>query len=114
MVLLRTPQREVRIQDTRIHAVLYFIAPTGHSLSPLDIVVMKKIAKVANIIPVIGKADSLTPEELIPFKKRIKIEMDFHGIQFFPMKDLNEEFNIPGSDEDRKSKEEFYQLKVSL
>lgn len=29
--------------DTRIHACLYFIAPTGHSLKSLDLVTMKKL-----------------------------------------------------------------------
>lgn len=59
-----TPQREQRISDTRIHVVLYFIGPTGHALTPLDIAVMKKLAKVSNVVPVIAKSDSLTPEEL--------------------------------------------------
>lgn len=35
--------------DTRIHACLYFIAPTGHSLKSLDLVTMKKLdSKVSN------------------------------------------------------------------
>merc|ERR1711990_414709 len=46
------------IADKRVHACLYFIAPTGHGLKPLDVEVMKKIHKKVNIIPVIGKADS--------------------------------------------------------
>lgn len=29
--------------DTRIHACLYFIAPSGHSLKSLDLVTMKKL-----------------------------------------------------------------------
>lgn len=29
--------------DTRIHACLYFIAPTGHSLKSLDLITMKKL-----------------------------------------------------------------------
>lgn len=29
--------------DSRIHACLYFIAPTGHSLKSLDLVTMKKL-----------------------------------------------------------------------
>lgn len=36
--------------DTRIHACLYFIAPTGHSLKSLDLVTMKKLdSKVSTI-----------------------------------------------------------------
>lgn len=35
--------------DTRIHACLYFIAPTGHSLKSLDLVTMKKLDSKVNI-----------------------------------------------------------------
>lgn len=38
--------------DTRIHACLYFIAPTGHSLKSLDLVTMKKLdSKVSRFGP---------------------------------------------------------------
>ena len=59
------------VVDTRVHACLYFIAPTGHTLKPLDIEFMQRIHQRVNIIPVIGKADTLTPEELIYFKNQI-------------------------------------------
>ncbi|KAK5731950.1 cell division control protein [Elasticomyces elasticus] len=45
-----TAQRERYIQDTRIHCCLYFIAPTGHSMKPIDIVVLKKLSETS-IIP---------------------------------------------------------------
>ncbi|RKP04090.1 hypothetical protein CXG81DRAFT_29116 [Caulochytrium protostelioides] len=79
-----TPARERYIKDTRIHAVLFFINPSGHSLSPLDIIVMRRISEVANLIPIIGKSDCLTPEERHAFKDRIRAELDFHKIRAFP------------------------------
>ncbi|KAJ3095491.1 cell division control protein [Phlyctochytrium planicorne] len=85
-----TPAREKRINDTRVHAVIFFIAPTGHSLTPLDITVMKKISEIANVIPVIAKSDSLTMEERSAFKRRIKEELDFHGIRCYPYTDLDD------------------------
>ncbi|KAJ3276129.1 cell division control protein [Terramyces sp. JEL0728] len=106
-----TPQREQRIPDTRVHVVLYFIAPTGHALTPLDITVMKKISKFANVVPVIAKADSLTLEERLAFKKRIKQEIDFHGIKTYPSADMDDEFNIPGSEADRANKAAIQNLK---
>jgi septin 3/9/12 len=110
----RTPQRESRITDTRIHAVIYFITPSGHSLSPLDIIVMKKIAKLANIIPVIAKGDSLTPSELAGFKKRVQTEIEFHGIKFYPTVDFEDEFTVAGSEAEKSNKEAFQKLKVLL
>src|SRR5579862_7977370 len=55
-----TAQRERYIQDTRIHCCLFFIQPSGHALKPIDIVVLKKLSDVVNVVPVIAKSDSLT------------------------------------------------------
>jgi len=57
--------------DTRIHACLYFISPTGHGLKALDVVTMRELAKRVNVIPVIAKADTTSKEELIRFKQRV-------------------------------------------
>lgn len=61
----------MNIVDNRIHACVYFIQPTGHSLKPLDIEVMRRLHTKVNLIPVISKADTLTDEEIIAFKKRV-------------------------------------------
>ncbi|KAK9388112.1 Septin-domain-containing protein [Lipomyces mesembrius] len=71
------------IVDNRIHAVIYFIAPTGHSLKPLDIAVMTKLHDKVNLIPVIAKSDILTDEEIIAFKARIRADLDYHRINLF-------------------------------
>jgi len=79
-----TAQRERYIQDTRIHCCLYFINPTGHSLRPVDVIVMKKLSDVVNVVPVIAKADSLTLEERDRFKDKIREELVFHNIRLYP------------------------------
>lgn len=66
-----TAMRDRYIQDTRIHCCLYFINPTGHSLRPIDVIVMKKLSEVVNVVPVIAKADSLTLEERESFKQKV-------------------------------------------
>ena len=50
-----TAIRDRFIQDTRIHCCLYFINPTGHGLRPVDVIVMKKLSEVVNVVPVIAK-----------------------------------------------------------
>lgn len=72
-----------KMVDNRIHACLYFIAPTGHCLKPMDIEFMKRLHTRVNIIPVIAKADGLTDDEIVSFKKRIMEDIAFHGIQIF-------------------------------
>ncbi|KAL5511260.1 CDC10 [Sanghuangporus vaninii] len=79
-----TAVRDRYIVDTRIHCCLYFINPTGHSLRPIDIIVMKKLSEVVNVVPVIAKADSLTLEEREVFKQRIRAELVYHNIVLYP------------------------------
>ncbi len=62
----------MNIVDNRVHACVYFIQPTGHSLKPLDIEVMRRLHTKVNLIPVIAKADTLTDEEIASFKARVK------------------------------------------
>lgn len=63
------------IIDNRIHACVYFIQPTGHSLKPLDIEVMRRLHNKVNLIPVIAKADTMTDEEIMTFKQRVSISI---------------------------------------
>ncbi|CAI0649183.1 unnamed protein product [Colletotrichum noveboracense] len=86
-----TAQRERYIQDTRIHCCLFFIQPSGHSLKPIDIVVLKKLSDVVNVVPVIAKSDTLTLEERQEFKERIKEEFAFHNLKMYPYD--NDEFD---------------------
>lgn len=44
-----------------------------NSLRELDIELMRRLSPRVNVIPVIGKADSLTPSELRDFKKRVGV-----------------------------------------
>lgn len=72
-----------RINDNRVHACLYFIQPTGHSLKQIDIEFMRRLHTKVNLIPVIAKADTLTDEEIAEFKERILSDIAYHQIQIF-------------------------------
>ena len=61
--------------DNRVHVVLYFIEPNGHSLKETDIEFMRCISRRANVIPVISKSDSMTKYELIAFKQQVIYQM---------------------------------------
>ncbi|XP_061233824.1 septin-10 [Neopsephotus bourkii] len=69
--------------DSRIHVCLYFISPTGHSLKPLDLLTMRSLDSKVNIIPIIGKADSITKSELQNFKNKIMFELVSNRIQIY-------------------------------
>ena len=70
MLQEQQPKRTEKI-DLRVHACLYFIRPTGHTLKPLDIEVMKRLCTRVNLIPVVAKADTLSPADLAKFKHRV-------------------------------------------
>ncbi len=60
------------ISDNRVHCCFYFISPWGHGLKPLDIECMKALQGKVNIIPIIAKADTLTPSEVKKLKNRVR------------------------------------------
>ncbi|XP_002162373.2 septin-7 isoform X1 [Hydra vulgaris] len=81
----------ITVQDTRVHCCLYFIAPTGHGLKPLDIEFMKKLHNKVNIVPVIAKADTLTADECQRFKQQILKEIDAHHINVYRFPALSDD-----------------------
>ncbi|XP_065206980.1 septin-7 isoform X3 [Planococcus citri] len=80
------------ISDTRVHCCLYFIAPSGHGLKPLDVEFMQRLHDKVNIIPIIAKADTMIPEEIAYFKKQILSEIAQHKIKIYDFPEcINEE-----------------------
>ncbi|XP_050347858.1 septin-7 isoform X4 [Nymphalis io] len=75
--------RKAAPPDTRVHCCLYFIAPSGHGLKPLDVEFMQRLGDKVNIIPVIAKADTMTPEECKDFKEQILKEIAQHKIKIY-------------------------------
>ncbi|CAH1100958.1 unnamed protein product [Psylliodes chrysocephalus] len=75
--------------DTRIHACLYFVCPTGHGLKSIDLVCMKQLDQKVNVIPIIAKADTISKTELQKFKSKIIAELQNNGVSIyeFPVDD---------------------------
>ena len=70
-----------KIVDNRVHALLYFIQPTGHALRPVDLDFLAHLHDRVNVIPVIAKSDTMSEEEIAVFKQRIMRDLAHHGIQ---------------------------------
>jgi cell division control protein 11 len=111
-------KRNPRFRDNRVHVLLYFVQPTGkqcfamfrnlnilhpkltlissgHGLRELDIELMRRLSPRVNVIPVIGKADSLTPLELSESKKLIMEDIEHYRIPVY-----NFPYDIEEDDED--------------
>ncbi|OQD88145.1 hypothetical protein PENANT_c004G06008 [Penicillium antarcticum] len=82
MLQEQQPRRTDKI-DMRVHACLYFIRPTGHTLKPLDIEVMKRLSSRVNLIPVVAKADTLSHGDLARYKERIRAVIEAQGIKIY-------------------------------
>ncbi|XP_014477661.1 PREDICTED: septin-7 isoform X2 [Dinoponera quadriceps] len=80
-----------QIPDSRVHCCLYFVAPAGHGLKPLDVEFMQRLHDKVNIIPVIAKADTMTPDECAHFKKQILNEIAQHKIKIYEFPEVEEE-----------------------
>ncbi|XP_072340115.1 septin-4-like [Scyliorhinus torazame] len=95
------------IQDNRVHCLLYFLSPLGHGVRPLDVEFMKAVHEKVNIVPVVAKADTLTPAEVQRTKQKIRQEIEDHGISVYQFPDCD-------SDEDEDFKEQYGELKNSI
>ncbi|KAJ3589978.1 hypothetical protein NHX12_007935 [Muraenolepis orangiensis] len=95
------------IQDNRVHCCLYFISPFGHGLRPLDVEFMKALHEKVNIVPVLAKADTLTPMEVKRKKIKIREEIEQYGIKIYQFPECD-------SDEDEDFKQQDQELKDSI
>jgi len=105
-----TRVNRVEMPDARVHSCLYFIAPSGHGLKPLDVEFMKRLHDKVNVIPVIAKADTMTPEEVAHFKRQIMNQIVQAKIRIyeFPDEDILGNGETPSNKEieaNRKIKE---------
>ncbi|CDW60201.1 septin 7 [Trichuris trichiura] len=79
--------RLINIPDKRVHCCLYFIAPNGGGLRPLDIKVLKTLHDRVNVIPVIAKADTLLPDECRRMKAEVMKQIADNAIQVYDFPD---------------------------
>lgn len=100
-------KRNPRFKDNRVHVLLYFIEPTGHGLRELDVELMKRLSKRVNVIPVIGRADSMTPAELAATKRMTMEDIEHYNIPIY-----NFPYDI--EEDDAETIEENSQLKSML
>lgn len=95
-----------QIQDSRVHCCFYFISPDNWSLKPLDVQFMKSLHRKVNIIPLIAKADMLSPLERDEMKKRILKDIQTHEISLYSIPD--------DFDEDSDYRDSVVQLKAAM
>ena len=78
----------------------------------MDIELMRRLSPRVNVIPVIGKADSLTPSELRGFKKRVSVPLSkwyvsltlvlqiMEDIEYYDIPVYNFPYDVEEDDED--------------
>ncbi|EMP25051.1 Septin-1 [Chelonia mydas] len=93
------------ITDGRVHCCLYFLSPFGHGLRPLDVAFLRAVQHKVNIVPVIGRADVLTPREVGIMKEKIRQQLEENAISIYQFPDCD-------SDEDEDFKAQDAELKA--
>lgn len=90
-----------RIVDNRVHALLYFIQPTGHALRQIDLEFLSRLNYRVNVIPIIAKSDTMSLEEVATFKRRIMDDLSYHGIHTvtLPISEHDDEESIAETQE---------------
>ncbi|KAM0677107.1 Cell division control protein 11 [Binucleata daphniae] len=79
-------KRNPEFEDTRIHCLVYFLTPHVSGMKESDIYFLKEVNRLVNIMPVIGKADTLSETEKIEMKTNIKKQFAENDIKIFDFK----------------------------
>ncbi|KAI8344205.1 Septin-domain-containing protein [Chlamydoabsidia padenii] len=85
-------KRNPKAVDTQVHACLYFVDPNKKDLDEYDVRVLSKLANRVNVIPVIGKSDTLTLAQRNRLKPSIiKSIYNTHKIPLYGMPEDEED-----------------------
>lgn len=76
-------RRNAKFEDTRVHCLVYLIPGTGHGLKERDIVFLRKVTGLVNIVPVISKAEGMTDSELVEVKSLVNDQLQHYRIKTF-------------------------------
>ncbi|KAF7703915.1 Cell division control protein 11 [Cucumispora dikerogammari] len=63
-------KRNIELIDSRINVMLFFISSSG--LTESDIFFLKRVSHLVNVLPVIGKADGFTSDEIDELRAKVK------------------------------------------
>ncbi|KAK6457005.1 Septin-type guanine nucleotide-binding (G) domain-containing protein [Scheffersomyces xylosifermentans] len=91
-------KRNPRVADNRIHVGLYFLRAKNRKLNEFEIENMKKIGERINLIPVIGKADTLTEGEYILNKELISSSIKENNIPVFNFLEFLDDLEVSDDD----------------
>lgn len=75
--------RNPNAEDSRVHAMVYFIPSRCGGLRLSDITFLKKVDRLVNIVLVISKADALTITELKAFKAKVQDQVVENDLKIF-------------------------------
>ncbi|KAI7859514.1 Septin-domain-containing protein [Circinella umbellata] len=96
-------KRNPKAVDTQVHACLYVIDPTKRALDQYDIRILTRLSERVNVIPVIGKADTLTLAQRRRFKPMIL--RDIYTNQKIPLYGMPEDEEEDDEEEEEKEDE---------
>ena len=75
-------------------------SPFYFSLKALDIEMMKRLGSRVNLIPVVAKADTLTPKDLALFKERVRHDIEENHIKVYQCPIESEDEDVTNTNRD--------------
>ncbi|KAL0086059.1 Septin-type guanine nucleotide-binding (G) domain-containing protein [Phycomyces blakesleeanus] len=91
-------KRNPKAVDTQVHACLYFLDPTKSVLDEYDIRILTRLSRRVNVIPVLGKADTLTKAQRDRMKPAI-MQSVYNAVNKIPI------YGMPEEDEEDEDEE---------
>ncbi|ORZ23495.1 Septin-domain-containing protein [Absidia repens] len=91
-------KRNTKAVDSQVHALLYFVDPRKVDLDEYDVRALSKLSKRVNVIPVIGKSDTLTLAQ----RNRLKatVVKSIYNVHKIPL------YGIPDDEDDEQDDDE--------
>lgn len=70
--------------DNRVHCCIYFLDLRSGDLTNYDLYLIKKLSRIVNLIPVVGKSDTLTTSDILQFKILVQKKFEEESITLCP------------------------------
>lgn len=95
------------ITDNRVHCCLYFVSPHGRGLRQTDAEFIRRLQNKVNIVPIIAKADVLTPNELRNLKVAVTKDISRLNLRIYELPPLDNDEDDDCRLQDREIKRAF-------
>ncbi|KAI4754160.1 hypothetical protein E4T52_13703 [Aureobasidium sp. EXF-3400] len=67
----------------QVDVLLYMFHPTSHQINPPEIDALRRLSALTNVVPIIGRADTCTSDNIMDTKTAIRSSLEAAGVRTF-------------------------------